>query len=373
MQVVHVLNCGTVSGPEMLVLPELVNFPCNTVVWNLSEKRMKPGFDPLARLCATLKVPVLSFEISSRFDVSAILNLARTLETLPDGAIVHTHDVKASIYVWLASFLAKRRKLHFVATHHGAMARPNRISRMYERLFVSLASHCVDLFLCVSESEYDLLTSRGFRASILRLHRNGIERPLLKWSERRALAKAEKLKLLMVARLSPEKNHARALAVLQKFNSLFEGQWSLDIFGNGALFDELQNSVHSAGLHRKVFFRGYLQEAWREFDSYDCLLMFSTGEAMPITLLEAGWRCTPVFSSAVGGIPEVCGPEGGRLFHLAESDDSIAQKLRDFVSSKELVRRTAEHLQERVTTHFSGNRWRNELLTHYNGLLGADR
>jgi glycosyltransferase involved in cell wall biosynthesis len=77
----------------------------------------------------------------------------------------------------------------------------------------------------------------------------------------------------------------------------------------------------------------------------------SRAESLPYIVLEAAAACIPMVATAVGGIPEVFGPEGPLVppadpLRLA---DAIAAALADPAAAKA----RAERLRQRVRTLFS--------------------
>jgi glycosyltransferase involved in cell wall biosynthesis len=374
MNVIHVFNTHTVSGPEMLVLPALARWRAHLHLWNLAETRRPKTERGFQEFCRELNLPLKQFTVTRRFDWHAIASLNTALKQLPHSSIIHTHDVKASLYVWLARWISGRHDLVAVATHHGAMIRPTIATRLYEIIFVYAARRVADALLCVSENDFRLLSERGVPVSVLRLHRNGVERPALEFCKRRAKMKSipQHLKLTIIARLSCEKNHSRAFGVLALFSKMFKRHWTLDVIGDGVERHALEQQVQSHGLEQQVRFLGFIQDAWKQLDNYHCLLSFSLGEGLPVTLLESGWRRTPVFASAVGGVCEIIGREGGETFSLGESDVHIAQRLFEFISQPERMTATAEHLHQRVTTLFSETLWLEQLERHYRSFQNTE-
>lgn len=371
MQVVHVLNSGVISGPEMLVVPALRNLQALREVWSLEESRLPQSRGVLSGFCARLGLPVRSLEVRSRFDVCAIFALMRLIRGLPEGSIVHCHDVKASFYIWVAKILSRHPKLRLFATHHGSLVRDHWCSRLYEQMFVFITRCFFDRLLCVSNNEYLLLKKRGVPESTLKRHTNGINRPSLAWEQRSVnLSNDDEFKLVILARLSSEKNHCRALKVLSEVKQKYALRWSLDLLGEGCERSRIVSLAESLGIAQNVHLKGFVPEAWRLLDRYHCLLSFSLGEGLPVSLLEAGWRRTPVFASAVGGVPEVCADGAGALFSLQANDEQIADQLVEFLHHAECLRSSAEKLFNRVSERFSEQRWLDELNEHYTRAVG---
>jgi glycosyltransferase involved in cell wall biosynthesis len=369
MQVVQIFNSSGLNGPEMLVIPAMVHAGWLREIWSLHETRLGES-NIFEDYCRSLSLPVRRISVSSRLDLQAIKVMRGLMKAYESQTVFHSHDAKASVYSWLALLAQNKDKNLSVVTHHGAMARPDDLSRFYESLFTQGARIFASKVLCVCNEDYDLLYKRGVPEKKLQLHQNGIDRPPLGWNERRATELHEIRRLAIVARLSPEKNHKRLFDVLSKLNSQHSFSWTTDILGDGPLMGDLSAYCHSIGIQHRVRFLGYCSEAWRTFDQYDCLLNFSHGEGLPISLLEAGWRTTPVFVSAVGGIPELCGVHGAEFFELSESDAEIARRLAQFCLSEKRRKSRAQALFERVKNNYSQTHWLNMAEQIYRNVLG---
>jgi glycosyltransferase involved in cell wall biosynthesis len=370
MQVIHIFNSGGLNGPELLVLPALHKASWLTEIWSLHETRIS-GTNRLEEYCSQNNLPFRRICVDARFDRAAIAKMRSRISVIGRPAIFHSHDAKASVYTWAALWPLQLKDCRSIVTHHGALARPDRRSRIYEQIMTQGSRIFASRVLCVCSGDYDLLSKRGVPKKKLRIHHNGIDRPVISWNERRASVPHGRKRLAIVGRLSPEKNHQRLLSVLKELADQNRIQWSLDILGEGPLRVVLEEQCRNLGISENVIFRGYCIEAWREYDQYDCLLNFSHGEGFPVTLLEAGLRRTPVFASAVGGIPELCGAEGAELFGLNESDINIGERLARFCSDEERLKSRAENLFHRVSERFSQTHWLTSLESIYRESLGG--
>ncbi len=369
MQVVHVFNSGSISGPETLVIPALRNASWLREVWSLHEERLGPK-TPLEDFCKIHRIPVRSFKVRSRLDLDTISYMRRSLNELSEGAIIHSHDAKASVYSWLALGKPLIQRHYSVVTHHGSIARPDKLARLYERIFVQGAKYIADSILCVSEADCLNLRVRGVSTRKLTVHRNGISIPPLLWHERRSVQRTNSHHWAILGRLSKEKNHVRLIEVLKTLRNTLNSEWKVDIVGDGPLRAVLERIVVHENMQSNVHFIGQVDHAWKILDNYDCILNFSHGEGIPISLIEAGWRTTPVFASAVGGIPELCGTQGAELFDLTRSNEEIARQLWDFSNNKIKARQAAEFLSERVKTNYSQTHWLNNLENIYRRVQG---
>lgn len=356
-------------GPEMLVIPALTTVPWLEEIWLLKESRAQ-GENDVENFCRSQNLSTRVFDVQKRFDFRVLIQLRQALSECKTSSrgkpvIVHCHDVKASLYIWCALLWKRKSGLHTVTTHHGAMARPDVRSRIYEMLFVVLAPWMADMLFCVSESEYRILHERGWPREKMVLHRNGIDRPTMHWREKSASCHSHELRLVTVARLSQEKNHARLFEVLSEMKKISTRPWSLDVVGAGSQEAKLRILRSKLGLEEQVRFLGHVPEAWRILHRYHLLLIFSKGEGLPVCLLEAAWRSTPVFASAVGGIPELLSGGRGELFDLGSSNKDIAQQLHRYASDTERQQEYAKGLFQFVKNEFSQSKWLSELEKNY--------
>jgi glycosyltransferase involved in cell wall biosynthesis len=364
MQVVHIFNSSGLNGPERLVLPALCHAPWLKEIWSLHELRTGNS-DPIEQYCREHHLPFRQIPVSSRFDRNAIARMRNQVSSVPRPAIFHSHDAKASVYTWAALWPLQLKDCRSIVTHHGAMARPDHRTRIYEQIMTHGSRIFASRVLSVCTNDYENLLTRGIPERKLRIHRNGIDLPAVEWKDRRAAVQGGQIRMAIVGRLSPEKNHRRLLSVLNALNRLNCLDWSLDVLGDGPLRKDLEDRCHELGIESRVRFLGYCADAWLEFDRYACLLNFSAGEGFPVTILEAGLRRTPVFASAVGGIPELCGAGGAELFDLSEPDIDIANRLAGFCVSENEKMKKAENLFRRVSTLYSQARWLSELEGFY--------
>ena len=72
--------------------------------------------------------------------------------------------------------------------------------------------------------------------------------------------------------------------------------WSLDIYGDGELADDLKNLVISCGLQNQVFFPGMVNNLLDRYKDYAMYVMPSHKEGLPLVLLEAKANFLPIIS-----------------------------------------------------------------------------
>lgn len=100
-----------------------------------------------------------------------------------------------------------------------------------------------------------------------------------------------------VGRFFPEKNHKFIIELFSEF-SQNHSNCKLLLVGNGPLQNEIQNIVNQKGLGDKVIFVGLQKDVVGFYCAMDVLLLPSTREAFPMTLVEAQYNGLPCIVSA---------------------------------------------------------------------------
>ncbi|MDN3549562.1 glycosyltransferase family 4 protein [Mucilaginibacter aquaedulcis] len=125
-------------------------------------------------------------------------------------------------------------------------------------------------------------------------------------------------KLIVVARLSPEKGLFRLIEVMQGLPS----NYILTMVGGGPLMADLQAEVSLKGLHNRVTFLGEINEVSAQVVQHDLLVLCSFTEGFPNVVLEALALGVPAVTFRVGGTNELI--QEGFNGYVAEQDN-IAQ------------------------------------------------
>lgn len=118
--------------------------------------------------------------------------------------------------------------------------------------------------------------------------------------------------VLVVARLEPEKNVARAIEVFSEIRKAQEGA-GLVILGDGSQRRNLEEKVHALGLEKSVVFAG-TQNPFPYYKAADVCLVTSDFEGYGMTIVEALLVGCPVVSFDVG-----VAKEAGAI--IAKDDD----------------------------------------------------
>ena len=235
--------------------------------------------------------------------------------------VVHSHlDWYMNSYVCFLAMLAGIKKR--IAHHHQVYTAQEPVEGPKTRL-VSLPNHLVKNFLCflfripcklfathwLACGEAAAINGWGKSAvkkGKVTILPNAIDPERFKFCEiarREIRAKygiaEDDFVVGHVGRFFPEKNHKFIIELFSEY-SRHHRHCKLLLVGNGPLQAEIQNLVNQKGLGDKVIFAGLQKNVVGFYCAMDVLLLPSTREAFPMTLVEAQYNGLPcIVSSAV--------------------------------------------------------------------------
>ncbi len=158
--------------------------------------------------------------------------------------------------------------------------------------------------------------------------------------------------IAVVARLSPEKNHATVIEVFQRFQQRFPEALLL-LVGDGPCAGDLRDTVDlTEGSTPHVRFLGRRQDIAELLAATDVVTLFSTREGAPLSLLEAMAAGRPIVASHVGGIADLL-DQGrcGLLVDPLKPEDLLAAWTR-LAMDPHLRKSLADHGHERAKSSF---------------------
>lgn len=160
--------------------------------------------------------------------------------------------------------------------------------------------------------------------------------------------------LLFVGRFVPEKAPDLLLRAFQRV----EGEARLALVGDSSFSaDYLEDLRAQAGADSRVVFAGFRYGAELDelYANAAAFVLPSLLEGLPLTLLEAAVRGTPVVASAIAPHLEVLGADGaGHRIVRPGDPDALADALRAVLAAPECEREGAATLAERVRAAY---RW----------------
>jgi glycosyltransferase involved in cell wall biosynthesis len=285
--------------------------------------------------------------------------------------VVHTHGFRPDV---VAASVARSLDIPVVSTVHGFTGGGWRV-RMYERLQCRALRNAAAV-VAVSTDTSAKLVARGVPASRITVIRNGWagnESAFLSRDEARALLglSPEATVIGWVGRMSAEKAPLLLVHALERMAG--DAARPIAVFvGDGPQRSAVQRAAEICGMGERVRFAGSVPHAARILRAFDVFALTSTTEGTPIAILEAMAAGVPIVSTAVGGVPDVLGPE---LAWLVRPDDpeAMAKALSEAVGQRGAAQERASRASERLHKNFSGQAWLSAYENLYREVLARSR
>jgi glycosyltransferase involved in cell wall biosynthesis len=112
------------------------------------------------------------------------------------------------------------------------------------------------------------------------------------------------VKIAIVGRLTPIKNHHMFLEVLEALRARGLA-FSAYVIGDGELRADLAREVAALGLAGHVVFTGWIRDLGPAYSAIDYLFLTSRNEGTPVAILEAMAAGKFVIATAVGGVGDL--------------------------------------------------------------------
>lgn len=277
----------------------------------------------------------------------------RDLTRMVGPTIIHSHGYLPDFLVALDN--RRNMSAATVTTVHGFTGGDLK-NRAYE--WLQMRTHrSFDGVVAVSNSIKSRLVASGVSESHVHVVRNAWSPDMAfasRTDARRALGVAEDaLTIGWIGRIS----HEKGLDVLvEALPALSDLGVRVVVLGDGSARAACQRIAESRGVSDQLFFRGVVPNAGHWVRAFDVIVLSSRTEGTPITLLDAVRAEVPVVSSAVGGIPEVVGPEEALLVP-AEHPQQLATAIRDSLENVTASAERARRARHRLDRDLSPGPW----------------
>ena len=147
----------------------------------------------------------------------------------------------------------------------------------------------------------------------------------------------EPLRLVMVARFSPQKDQETLINAVTK---LPKDSYKLTFVGDGETLQTNKELVSKYGLNRNVKFAGFKDDISDELINNDVYILSTHYEGLPISIIEAMSYGLPILATNVGGNSEMLKNNiNGFLF---TSKDELADKLNYLINNPEAVKKMGQ-------------------------------
>lgn len=151
---------------------------------------------------------------------------------------------------------------------------------------------------------------------------------------------------IAVGRLEPVKGFdrlIRAVSLLKKDNY----QFKINILGDGPEREKLHQMILDFNLQEEVQLLGFVSNPYQYMSQSDFLILTSLAEGLPTVLCESFYLGLPIISTRCTGSCELL--NNGEFGIIAEqSDNSVYESLKIFLSNDEAIQKYASLSQQRV-------------------------
>src|SRR5436190_22256304 len=351
------------------------------VAGSLARGEDSMAFVAEARDVHVIRIDELGREISPLRDLVATFRLARLIRR-ERPQILHTHTAKAGTVGRVAALLAgSRRPPIVVHTFHGHVLRGyfGPLRSLFFRLLERWLASRTTALIAVSPQVRDDLVSLGIapreRFAVIRL---GIELDQRIAAERNGRAESrrylgipgERFAVGWIGRMTAVK---RTDDVLVAFKRLRESgvDATLCMVGDGPDRAGLEQRAHDLGIVRDTLFLGYQEDVAPFYAAFDALVLPSSNEGTPVSVIEALGAGRPVVATRVGGVPDVV--QEGRDGFLVDpgATDDLAERLTRLARDPDLRERMGAAGRERVLPRYAVARLIDDVDRLYRSLLRA--
>lgn len=269
---------------------------------------------------------------------------------LRQSGVTHIHAHFANVAANVAKLAAQLSGGTWSLTIHGhADYGDPTTSRLADKIASAAFTVCVSDF---GKAQAMLQTNPALWPRIHRVF-CGIDTKRFQPAVQSAKKQSSSLRLLTVARLSPEKG----LTVLLDALSMARTQGAdvhLTIVGYGPLQQALQQQTDRLQLNSCVTFAGAIgQDRIQSFyQNADAFVLSSFSEGLPVVLMEAMATGLPVIASRITGIPELVRENTDGLLVPPGNVSVLADAICTLARNPELCAQYAASARDQVCRHF---------------------
>ncbi|MBN8737797.1 MAG: glycosyltransferase [Xanthomonadales bacterium] len=303
--IVHVFSSAGLYGAEHAVLaliPALAELGVRSTLACIDNPHLDG--QPLYEQACAMGIPARRVPCKGRLDGATTQALRAMLDQQP-GVIMHVHGYKGAFYALRARRMPS--VVPIVATLHGWVTN-TRTLWLYRMLELWMLRR-VQRVCIVAETMQSPLRDAGIPAARIRLVENGIDTSRFR-SNAPALERAEfgipgeAFVFGAVMRLSVEKNPLGLLEAFMRVATDTPHAWLL-LVGDGPQRADIEQRLRGSPFANRIRLLGARTDPERLYPLFDCFVLPSLTEGLPLALLEAMACERPVIASRVGQVPTV--------------------------------------------------------------------
>ncbi len=266
--------------------------------------------------------------------------------------LIHTHLFTANLWGRIA---AKLTGIPVISSEHGMDRWRTKFHLALDRFLASTSKRIIFVSKAVQQFYMKKNPSLNGKSKVIY---NGIDvtnfqKSFEKKTVREGLGLSEKEKVVgIVGRLVPEKAHGDFIAAIQLLAKEEKNVLGL-IIGEGELLEPLRKQVEEKGLQKHILFSGFRDDVPVLYKAMDVLVLSSTSEGFPLTVLEAMAAGVPVVATEVGGVKELIKNDEDGLLVPPNDPGALAGAISRILNDSALSERIVSAAEEKVKNCFS--------------------
>ena len=371
------LEANSITGPakNLLQFAELARQGLVDTRVETSVAVFQRGAEPNIFLETARGASISAYAIpeAGRFDRSVLPQIAALIRKIqPD--LIQSHAVKSH---FLVRYGGLDRLAPWIAFHHG-YTWPDTRARVYNQLD-RWSLRTPRRLVTVSRPFADDLVSRGAPREKIDIVHNAVDPRWAAGARQPAAAAAlrerlgigpEKRVILIVGRLSREKDHATLLRAVKDLAAAHPGLAPhLLMVGDGPERARIEAAILELGLRGSVTLTGQTPKAEPYYGIADVCVLSSLSEGSPNALLEAMAARVPAVATEVGGIPEIVSHRQSAWLIPPRDGGAMVRALGAVLTDRTLAANLAAAAYRRILAHHTPEARARRLMEIYRGVL----
>lgn len=300
MKIVYIIGGMFQGGAESLVYNLCIKFSkiYDVSLWLLKKKQDSVLEMDRIALLKKCGVKIIYFYKRDKKDRIKTIIKMRKLIRSDKPEIVHAHLSHIAI---LTSIAAYNLDAKIIMTAHNTHLSADLFTKFVLKGFVKY-------FIGVSDqvsSQIEIIW--GIDKKNIKTIKNAIDLEKFFYPERK-INKVVK-KIVSVGRLVEQKDHLTLLAAYKQMINYIQQRGdvcpTMDIIGEGHLYNKLQNEIKILELESYVHILGTQKNMHILLRDYDMFVLASSWEGYPMVLLEAMASGIPIIATNVGGVSDI--------------------------------------------------------------------
>lgn len=208
---------------------------------------------------------------------------------------IHIHTL---LHAGIVSYVAKKCKIKNIVVHSHS-TNSGRKSSFYRNLYEKISRRLIkknatSMIACGKDAGNYLFGNKNMKNGKVLILKNAIEADKFISVDNKQIDKIRKewhvnstdIVIGQIGRLVSVKNHVFSIKLIKELIK-YNDNLKLFFVGNGNLMDDLKQMVEDENLKNYVYFTGLQNNINEWLSIFDCLLMPSLYEGIPLTLIEA--------------------------------------------------------------------------------------